>query len=106
MSSLQKKNQSNDVWVQDGHDFVLHLGTMRKAVVVSGCSTRSVFASSPDFYAISLRSYFPFYDDDYNKRFSTADEAKNHAVSRIREWLQSVFVITEPVENTSKSIES
>lgn len=106
MSNLQKVNQSDGIWLKDGHDFILHLGTMRKAVVISGCSERSVFAASPDFYTISLRSYFPFYNDDYNKRFSTADEAKNYAIGKIREWLQSVFVATEPVENTSKSIES
>lgn len=106
MSSLQKQNQSDGVWIKDGHDYILHLGTMRKAVVISGCSERSVFAASPDFYSISLRSYFPFSDEDYNKRFSTANEAKNHAVNRIREWVQSILVVTEPVENTVKSIES
>lgn len=83
-----------DRWTPDGHDYILHLGTMRKAVVVARYvpSGKQVWTGDGSWYAISPRSYFPFTDAQQEKRFDTAIEAINHAEQIILEWLNSITI--------------
>jgi len=103
MESGLEKHKANEIsplkkgvdtfWEKQGHDHILHIGTMRKAIVVSGyCNgIGGVLTSSVSYYSISPRSYFPFSDSDYNKRFENPEECKDYAVSKIRDWVQSIL---------------
>lgn len=92
MSEVAKDNQVPDRWIRDGHDYILHLGTMRKAVVVARYipQGQNIFDTKNSWYAISPRSYFPFTDAQQEKRFKTGLEAIGYAEGIILEWLNSI----------------
>lgn len=83
-----------DRWVRDGHDYILHLGTMQKAVVVSRYvpSMGQLHSGDDSWYAISPRSYFPFTDEQQEKKIPTPIEAIAYAEKIILEWLNSITI--------------
>jgi len=92
MKEVSENKTAPDRWTPDGHDYILHLGTMRKAVVVARYvpSVGQVWNGKNSWYAISPRSYFPFADEQQEKRFETAIEAISYAEGIILEWLNSI----------------
>ncbi len=91
----------SDIWMQDGYDYILHLGTMRKAVVVAH------YANSFKPYAISPRSYFPFTDEQRSKLFDNANDATEYAIEILKEWFNSIGNSPQndkQVENSLKQI--
>jgi hypothetical protein len=78
--------QVSSIWVQDGSDYILHLGTMKKAMVVA------YYPSFRKHYSISPRSYFPLTDAQMEKRFEHAYEATECAIEIIKEWLNSIVL--------------
>lgn len=95
-NNLQENN--NITWENNGEDFILNLGTMRKAVVIRGYLNQitgglKVFSiRNPEYFSISVASFFPFSDNDYERKFSTPDECKEYAILKIREWFKSIFI--------------
>lgn len=67
-------------WVNEKHRTVLHLGKMRKAVVIH-------HSYIGDFFKIGVASFFPFNDLIYNTKYNTLEEAKKVASTYISGWL-------------------
>lgn len=103
LEEISSNKGVDSLWVKDGYDFILHLGTMKKAIVVAyyrdGVSLSPSNNGIKYYYAVSPRSYFPFKDEDYNKRFSDSNECKKYAISKVREWLKSIWIKTN-VDNS------
>lgn len=105
---ISPHNKGTDsLWEKDGHDYILHLGTMRKAIVVAAYfdNKKSSFfqaclSNRIDYYSISPRSYFPFKDVDFERKFNNPDECKEYAISCVKDWLKSVFNITWSVDKS------
>lgn len=74
-------------WREDLYDFILDLGTMKKAVVVA-----NYLGLGGSYYSISPRSYFPFSDENYDKRFKNPEHCKEYAISILKDWFKSIFV--------------
>lgn len=95
-------------WITDGHDYILHLGTMRKAVVVCRYvpSIGEVWSGNGSWYAISPRSYFPFTDAQQEKKFHTPIEAIKFAETIVLEWLNSITLRFEdkPISASPKQL--
>lgn len=97
MSELVKHEGAKWVskrWIPEGHDYVLHLGTMKRAVVVarySGSWTDAVMGKG-SHYGISPRSFFPFAEKQMDKKFNTAQEAVAYAERIVLKWLNSIMV--------------
>lgn len=108
MKDITDKTALPDRWIPDGHDYILHLGTMRKAVVVARYvpSLGQVWNGKNNWYAISPRSYFPFTDEQQEKRFETAIEAIGFAETIILEWLNSITVGFSKNKPTHKRLQS
>lgn len=66
-------------WEQDGNDLFLHLGLMRKAIVI----TRMIHDNKSK---ISHRSFFAFPSSFYDEKFNTIEEAKKRATDYFLEW--------------------
>ena len=97
MSELVKSSDNKtipDRWIPDGQDYILHLGIMRKAVVVARYvpSLHEVFSGRNSWYAISPRSIFPFGDDQQERRFDNAFDAVAFAEKIILKWLNSIAI--------------
>jgi len=75
------------IWKKDGHDFIADIGNMKKAVVVA------MYLGGR--YGISPRSYFPFDDNDYEKRFDNYLDACKFSEEYIKKWIESIFNKTE-----------
>ncbi len=82
-------NGTNSHWEEYGRDYILHLGSMRKAIVVAAYGNSGY--SQVDYYSISPRSFFPFSDEDREVRFTDAEECKKYSILKVREWFESVF---------------
>jgi hypothetical protein len=105
MNEVEQNKKAPDRWTPDGHDYILHLGTMRKAVVVARYvpSLGQVWNGKNSWYAISPRSYFPFTDEQQEKRFETAIEAISYAEVIILEWLNSITIgFNKPSSGSNK----
>jgi predicted phosphohydrolase len=95
-NNLQENN--NITWETHGEDVILNLGTMRKAIVIRGYLNQKtgglkVFSvRNPDYFSISVSSFFPFSDNDYERKFNNSYECKEYAISKIREWFKSIFI--------------
>lgn len=90
------------IWTEDGYDYILHLGTMRKAVCVrlygpNNMPDRMMHEHfsykdiKSNFYAISPASYFPFTNEQYSRKFDTAYEATVFAEDVIKDWIISIM---------------
>jgi hypothetical protein len=75
----------SNIWIKDGSDYILHLGTMQKAVVVS------FYIGSCNPYAISPRSYFPFTDEERSQKFLLAADATEYAILILKAWFKSII---------------
>lgn len=105
--SIQQNHENKTYWEQDGNDFILHLGTMRKAIVVAAYSDAkkdgligACLTNKIRYYSISPRSYFPFDSKDYERKFDNSEDCKKHAITCVKNWLESVFVITQGVDKS------
>lgn len=67
-------------WEMEKYRCVLHLGKMRKAVVIHQ-------SLGHNYFKIGVASFFPFTDEIYNHKYSTIEEAKNVASTYISGWL-------------------
>lgn len=81
-------------WIQDGHDYILHLGVMKKAVVIAKYvpSLRELRSGEGSWYSISPRSIFPFGEAQTEVRFKTAIEAVQYAERIVLNWLNSIMI--------------
>ena len=102
-----KNHENKSHWHQDGNDFILHLGTMRKAIVVAAYSDAkkdglisACLNNKIRYYSISPRSYFPFDNKDYERKFDNSGECKQYAMMCVKNWLESVFIITQGVDKS------
>lgn len=89
---MEMDNKVSSIWIQDGSDYILHLGTMKKAMVVA------YYPSFRKHYSISPRSYFPLTDEQMEKRFMYAHEATEYAVSLIKDWLNSIVLDNKGID--------
>ena len=92
-------------WVTDGHDFILHLGNMKKAIMVakyiSNSNPLEWLSSQKHYYSVSPRSYFPFTNGQMDKRFKNNIEAMVYAEEIFCEWAKSfidMVAIREPYQ--------
>jgi hypothetical protein len=97
MSELVKSAGEKTIssrWIQDGQDYILHLGVMQKAVVVARYvpSLHEVVSGKSSWYSISPRSIFPFGDGQQEKRFDNAADAVAFAEKIILNWLNSIMI--------------
>ncbi len=108
MKEVTDKTVVPDRWIPDGHDYILHLGTMRKAVVVSRCVKHmsAIYSGDGSWYSISGRSYFPFTDAQMDKKFNTAIEAIGFAETIILEWLNSITMGFTDNKSPQKKLET
>jgi hypothetical protein len=97
--SKPKINEMNPMWVQDGKDFILDLGTIKKAAIVALYGTWD--SDSNMFYAISPRSFFPFTNEQQDVRFEvkSEDDKKSASIKATKlaekiivEWLNSIML--------------
>jgi hypothetical protein len=72
-------------WEKDGGDLFLHLGFMRKALVITTLYSGNKFK-------ISERSFFPFPSAFYDEKFITIEEAKKRAIDYILGWLNDTNI--------------
>lgn len=71
-------------WEHNGkNESILHLGKMKKAVVI-----RKSFKNQ---YFISEASYFPFESGAYHMRFDDKNDATKYALLYIGKWLQETL---------------
>lgn len=105
MKEMTDKTIVPDRWIPSGEDYILHLGTMKKAVVVAKYvpSVGQIWNGKNSWHAISPRSYFPFTDAQQEKRFETAIEAIGFAETIILDWLNS---ITMGFSGNNKSVQT
>lgn len=98
--SCPKTSSSNSYWYDYGHDKIIDLGNMKKAIVVAlyGDGLKHGYKQS-QYYAISPRSYFPFTDDQMSIKFDTPQPCMDYSIEIVKEWLQSVMNMTKNVDN-------
>jgi hypothetical protein len=78
---LAKNNQETYGWVSEQYRDVLHLGKMKKAVVIHHSYIQE------KYFKIGQASFFPFPDEIYKTKFTTIEEAKKVASEYIMGWL-------------------
>ena len=78
---LEKNNESIYGWVSEQYREVLHLGKMKKAVVIHHSYIQE------KYFKIGQASFFPFPDEIYKKIFTSVEEAKKVASEYIMDWL-------------------
>ena len=78
---LEKNNESIYGWVSEQYREVLHLGKMKKAVVIHHSYIQE------KYFKIGQASFFPFPDEIYKTRFTSVEEAKKVASEYIMSWL-------------------
>jgi len=69
-------------WEDCGSSIYLHLGKMKKAIVIR--------LALEGFWFISEGSYFPFNNEIYAKKFKEKSEAINTASAYLLEWIVDV----------------
>jgi hypothetical protein len=74
-------------WYKDGHDVILNLGRMRKALVVRKTLTGT--------YMLSEGSYFPLPKRLYDERFNDRDLAMREGTAVILAWLSDMYNFLE-----------
>lgn len=89
---ISKKNRDKTdgdyYWeIVDGCDAYLHLGQIRKAVVIR--------KSLKYKYFISMAGYFPVTNEMYDKRFDTLSDAIKYANEFIKGWLEQTYKALE-----------
>lgn len=67
-------------WIRDKYRDVLHLGKMKKAVVIN----RHI---NDEYFKIAHASFFPFPDEIYNTKYTTIEEARNVASAYVLGWI-------------------
>lgn len=78
---LAKNNQLSYGWITEEYREVLHLGKMKKAVVIHHSYIHE------KYFKIGQASFFPFPEEMYKTKFATIDEAKKVASEYIMGWL-------------------
>lgn len=79
-------NNSNGYgWKISKNDAVLHLGTMRKAIIIR----RKVI--SDNAYFISVGSFFPLPTETYDIRFNNIEDAVDYSNELVNSWLQETY---------------
>lgn len=91
---ISKNNTVPSRYIKSGEDYILHLGTMKNAVIIAQYVpfASAIFSGNGSWYAISPRSYFPFTEEQIEKRFDTAPQAIAFAEKIILEWLNSISI--------------
>lgn len=94
---MSTKRELKSFWEQDGGDYHANIGAMRRAVTIT---------RQPDGYGISARSYFPFTNEQYGKRFDNIYDAAEYSVDIIKNWVQSIFIMEsqQPLGLESKNL--
>jgi hypothetical protein len=72
-------------WEKDGDDLFLHLGLMKKALVITTLYSGNKFK-------ISERSFFPFPSVFYDEKYITIEQAKKRALDYILGWLNDTNI--------------
>lgn len=87
MESKIKKHTTKNKWYKDGHDWIINIGNMQKSIVVA------YYLGGK--YAISPRSFFPFNDEQCDKKFDNHEDCKKYAESIFIDWAKSVMEFSE-----------
>ncbi len=86
-----------NIWQKNNlGDFVCKLGRLEKAIVVSktGFPDNNFFKLNYK-WRISIRSFLPFTDEEYNKEFSNPEDCCLFAEQIVVGWLKSL-IASEP----------
>ncbi len=80
------KNELKHFWRQSGTDYRADLGIMKNAIVVRCCIDVNAF------YCIGHASFFPFTNEQYDRRFESHLECCEFAEGIVISWIKSLFV--------------
>lgn len=92
IQQISKQNSANkDYWIKDGHDYILHLGSLKKAIIIAYYFDNKKLNNGVGYYSISTRSFFPFKDADFELKYEIPELCKEYACCKVKEWLESVY---------------
>lgn len=80
-SHLIINSKISSKWYEDGCDFIIDIGNMKKAIVVA------YYVGG--YYSISPRSYFPFSKFDYEQAFKNPVDCIKYSEIKFLEWVNS-----------------
>jgi len=87
MSDIQNR-ALKPFWRSDGMDWIADLNEMKKAVVVAFYTP----SMDDNYYSISPRSYFPFTDAQYRRKYDNYYDCCVYAESIILDWVKSLLL--------------
>ncbi len=86
--------EHSSCWRPDGTDYICDLPELPKAIVIA--------YYHGNYYKISIRSWFPFQDAQYDKRYSNPQEAIRDAEKVILKFISSFLGATDNTEEIKK----
>ena len=105
MKSLNSPDKElKPFWRSDGMDWIADLTQMKRAVLVAFYLPK-VPIKNTSYYSISPRSYFPFTNEQHDKKFDEYYDCCIYAESIIRDWINSLL-LDEKVFNNIKPLDS
>lgn len=84
-----KERAVKDFWRNEGTDYIADLGTMKRAIVIR-LFTPKFPSTSGKWYGIGIASYFPFTQEQYDKKFDNPFDCIEYSEKIVMEWLVSI----------------
>lgn len=89
--------QLNPCWRKDGRDYICDLPELPKAIVITFYK-----GAISNYYSISVRSWFPFKDAEYEKEYEDYKEAISDAEKVILKFISSFLGATNNNNNVNE----